>query len=110
MERATEVGGLMIQLIEQVEEAGGDDGALVFNERAVEIIKEISAFSKTTDAYEGVSGLAAEFWSHPHTAEDVWMFILDRVANAPARIYADASVLWHMPALEEAIEKEKKLG
>lgn len=105
MKSIEELGGLMVELIEAVEEASEGGEKPIFNPRAVEIVKEIAAYSKTTKVYQQQAQRAADFWAEPHTPADVWLFMLDRIVNAPFELYRDAAVLWHMPALEKAIEE-----
>lgn len=109
MKSIDELGGLMVELIEAVEEAskGGED--LIFTQRAVEIVKEIASYSKTTKAYKQTAAQrAADFWAEPHTPADVWTFMLHKIVEAPSELYRDAAVLWHMPTLEKAIEEAQE--
>ena len=103
-----ELGGLMIELIEAVEEASKVGKEPIFTPRAVEIVKEIAAYSKTTKVYQKQEKRAADFWAEPHTPADVWLFMLDRIVNAPFELYRDAAVLLHMPELEKAIEEAEE--
>jgi len=105
MKSIEELGGLMVELIEAVEEASKGSEEPIFNPRAVEIVKEIAAYSKTTKAYQQQAQRVAEFWAEPHTPANVWMFMLHKIVEAPFELYRDAAVLWHMPALEKAIEE-----
>lgn len=105
MTKIEELPDLMVELIEAVEEASKGGEEPNFTPRAVEIVKEIAAYSKTTKIYQQQAERAAEFWAEPHTPADVWLFMLDRIVNAPFELYRVAAVLWHMPALEKAIEE-----
>ena len=105
MTKIEELPDLMVELIEAVEAASNGGEELIFTPRAVEIVKEIAAYSKTTKAYQQQAERVAEFWAEPHTPADVWTFMLHKIVNAPFPLYRDAAVLWHMPALEKAIEE-----
>ena len=104
MKNIEELPDLMVELIEEVEKNIVDDGP-IFTPRAVEIVKEISAFAKGTKIYKQQEQRAKEFWEKPHTAADVWAFMLQKIVGAPFPLYRAAAVLWHMPALEQAIEE-----
>jgi hypothetical protein len=106
MKNIEELPDRMVALIEAVEEASQGQDAPVFTPQAIEIVKEIAAYSKTTKAYQQQAERVAEFWAEPHTPADVWTFMLHKIVNAPFPLYRDAAVLWHMPALEKAIEEE----
>lgn len=101
----SELGPKMITLIEDVDTASQGKDTPVFTPQAIEIIKEISTFAQGTKAYQQQAQRCAEFWAQPHTPADVWLFMLDRIINAPFGLYRDAAILWHMPALEKAIEE-----
>ena len=105
MKSIDELGGLMVELIEAVEEASKGGEEVIFAPRAVEIVKEIAAYSKNTKAYQQQAQRVAEFWAEPHTPADVWTFMLHKIVEAPFELYRDAAVLWHMPALEKSIEE-----
>lgn len=105
MTKIEELPDLMVELIEAVEEASQGQDAPVFTPQAIEIVKEIAAYSKTTKAYQQQTERCAEFWARPHTPADVWNFMLCKIVEAPFALYRDAAVLWHMPALEKAIEE-----
>lgn len=105
MKDISELGPKMVAVIEAVEEASKGAALPVFTPQAVEIIKEISAYAKGTKAYQQQAERCAEFWARPHTPADVWNFMLCKIVEAPFALYRDAAVLWHMPALEKAIEE-----
>lgn len=108
MKDILELAPKMVALIENVEVASQGKDAPVFTPQAVEIIKEIAAYSKTTKAYQQQAQRVAEFWAEPHTPADVWTFMLHKIVNAPFVLYRNAAVLWHMPALEKAIEEAQR--
>lgn len=110
MKNIEELPDRMVALIEEVEAASQGTDTPVFTPKAIEIIKEIAAFSKTTKAYQQQAQRTAEFWAKPHTPADVWAFMLQKIVNAPFTFYRDAAVLWHMPALEKAIEEAGQNG
>lgn len=105
MTKIEELPDLMVELIVAVEEASQGQDAPVFTPQAIEIVKEIAAYSKTTKVYQQQMERVAEFWAEPHTPADVWNFMLCKIVEAPFAFYRDAAVLWHMPALEKAIEE-----
>lgn len=99
MKNIEELPDRMAALIEAVD--------TVFTPQAIEIVKEIAAYSKTTPAYQQQAERVAEFWAEPHTPADVWTFMIHKIVNAPFPLYRDEAVLLNMPALEKAIERFK---
>lgn len=107
MRNIEELNDLMVELLENVDEASGGGESLVFTKRAKEIIKEISDYAQGTELYKHSADRAAEFWKDGTAPADIWVFMLNKVINAPFALYRNAAVLIHMPALEKAIEEEE---
>lgn len=97
--------GLMIELIENIDSS---TGALKFPKRAVEIIREIADYAKQTKLYRENIGKAESFWQDEDSPEKIWIYILEKVVNAPTTLHRDGSVILHMPALDAALEKTKR--
>lgn len=102
MKYISELPALMVELMENVEEQGED---LKFTQRASEIVKEISAYAKTTNFYKRSQEVAENFWKEGTKPKEIYCYILSLVVNAPTDLHRDVSVLGHMPALEKAISE-----
>ncbi|MBQ2634037.1 MAG: hypothetical protein IJF88_05620 [Oscillospiraceae bacterium] len=87
MKNIEELPDRMVALIEAVEEASQGQDTPEFTPQAIEIVKEIAAYSKTTKAYQQQAERVAEFWAEPHTPADVWTFMLHKIVNAPFPLY-----------------------
>ena len=105
MKDRTELAGLMVELMESVDIKAEEQK---FPQRATEIVKEISAYAQTTGFYRSFKETAENFWPDGTTPEEIYGFILNRIANAPTTIHRDTAVISHMPALEKALDGKRE--
>lgn len=96
----------MYELVPELIEETKDDGTnLIFSDRAKEVVKEVAEFSRKTKLYQENKERGKEFWSNPEerTARNIYIYMLDRIVNAPTSIHRDSSVILLMPVLDEAV-------
>ena len=105
MTNMNELRGRMLELLGEVDETTGEPK---FTDRAVEIVKEISAYAQTTAFYDMFTEDFNNFWSEGTPPEEIWFFMLKKVVNAPTRAHQDLSVIGHMPALARALDAQRK--
>lgn len=98
-----EMNEKMVELLEATEST---DGTVVFNDKAVGLVKEIAEWARGTNFYKDSREVAAEFFGDSATPSDIWMFMLQKIVGAPTAIHRDCVVAGHMPALEAAIMRE----
>lgn len=97
-----EMNDKMVELLEATEST---DDAVVFNEKAVGLVKEIAEWARGTNFYKENREAAEKFFDSSATSSDIWMFML-QIVGAPTTIHRDCIVAAHMPALEDAIMRE----
>lgn len=102
MDKLDQIYELVPELIEETKEDGAN---LIFSDRAKEIIKEVAEYSRKTKLYSENKERGEEFWSNPEerTARNVYIYMLDRIVNAPTSIHRDSSVILMMPVLDGII-------
>lgn len=105
MKSRDELPDLMVELIESV---NTETGIAKFPKRATEIVREISAWAKETGLYARAKEQAESFWPDTASPSDIYLYMLDRVVNAPTTIHRDSSVILHMPALEKALDSQRR--
>lgn len=105
MKNRDELPDLMVELIDSVDDR---TGIPKFPRRATEIVREISAWAKSTGLYEKSREKAESFWTEGATPSDIYMYMLGRVVGAPTEIHRDAAVILHMPALEKALDAQRR--
>ena len=98
-----EMNDKMVELLEATEST---DDAVVFNEKAVGLVKEIAEWARGTNFYKENREAAAKFFDSSATPSEIWMFMLQKIIGAPTTIHRDCIVAGHMPALEDAIMRE----
>lgn len=98
-----EMNDKMVELLETTESTGEK---VVFNAKAVELVKEIAEWAMGTNFYRENREAAEKFFDSSATPSDVWMFMLQKIIGAPTPIHRDCIVAGHMPALEAAIMRE----
>ena len=98
-----EMNDKMVELLEATEST---DGAVVFNGRAAELVKELATWARGTDFYKENHETATKFFDSSATPSEIWMFMLQRIVGAPTSIHRDCVVAGHMPALENAITRQ----
>lgn len=98
-----EMNDKMVELLEATE---SKDDAVVFNDKAVELVKEIAAWARGTNFYKMNHEAATKFFDSSATPSDIWMFMLQKIVDAPTDIHRDCIVAGHMPTLEAAIMRE----
>lgn len=93
----------MVELLEATESIGD---SVVFNDKAVGLVKVIAEWARGTNFYKANREAAAKFFDSSATPSDIWVFILQKVIEAPTTLHRDCVVAAHMPALEDAIMRE----
>lgn len=91
------------KMVELLEATKGNDDAVVFDEKAIELVKEIAEWARGTNFYKVNHKAAEEFFNNSATPTDIWMFMLQKIVGAPTALHRDCIVAGHMPALEAAI-------
>ena len=91
--------------MELIEEVHGEEGQFNFSEKAKKSIKEISEYAKETNIWKKNKENADQFWSEIKdvAAEQVYCYLLDRIAFAPTKILRDGSILLLVPKLDEML-------
>ena len=95
-----EMNDKMVELLEAT------DAAVVFNDKAVGLVKEIAEWARGTDFYKTNHEAAEKFFDSSATPSDIWMFMLQKIVGAPTTIHRDCIIAGHMPTLEAAILRE----
>lgn len=98
-----EMNDKMVELLEATE---ATDDAVVFNDKAIALVKEIAEWARGTNFYKEHREAAAEFFDRTATPSDIWMFMLQKIVGAPTTLHRDCIVAGHMPTLEAAIMRE----
>ena len=105
MKNIEELPDLMVELIESVDDTAA---APKFPRRATEIVKEIAEYAKTTKIYQENTETALDFWEDGTPPEEIYIFMLQKVVNAPTTLHRDSAVILHMPALEKALSMQRR--
>lgn len=107
MTNINQIYDLMPELIDDVKEDGGE---FVFSERAKAIVKEIADYARSTKLYARSKEQGDEFWKDgkQHTAREIYLFMLDRIVNAPTAIHRNSSVILHIPYLDEELNGKEE--
>ena len=102
MEKITEINDLMIELIDNV-----GDTKKEFNQRAREIIDEVSDFAEQTDFYKEQTEHHKEAmeWTKHENAWNIYMHMLCKIAGAPTILHRNGSVILLMPILREKLRE-----
>lgn len=98
-----EMNGKMVELLEATE---AKDDAVVFNDKAVSLVKEIAEWARGTNFYKENREAATKFFNSTATPSEIWMFMLQKIIGAPTTLHRDCIVAGHMPTLEAAIMRE----
>lgn len=88
-------------MAELLDNDGG--GTAAFTDRGREIINEISDYAEKTAIFQENKERGEMF--KDATAEQIYGYMLDRVANAPTAFHITASVLMIMPFLRKKINE-----
>ena len=105
MKDINEMRDRMIELVEAVDTR---TGVPKFPALATEVVREISEFSQTTKFYTEFAKDFRDFWKDGTRPEEIWMFMLQKVVHAPTRAHMDMSIIGHMPALEKALDAQRR--
>lgn len=105
MNSIKELPDLFVELLEAVDTR---TGIPKFPKRATELVREISAWAKTTRFYADHAQEARGFWEAGAEPEEIWAVMLHKVVHAPTALHRDASVIGHMPALERALDEQRR--
>lgn len=98
-----EMNGKMVELLETAETV---DDVVVFNDKAIGLVKEIAEWAKGTNFYKENRKKAEEFFEKTTTSSTIWMFMLRKIVEAPTSLHRDCVVAGYMPVLEETILRE----
>lgn len=93
----------MVELLEATEST---NDSVVFNDKAIGLVKELAEWARETDFYKGNHETAEKFFDSSATPSEIWMFMLQKIVGAPTAIHRDCIVAGHMPALEDAIMRQ----
>lgn len=105
MKSLDELPNLMIDLIDSV---NIETGIPKFPKRATEIVREISFWAKNTKAYFQQKERAETFWPKDTTPSTIYRRMLELVAGAPCPLHRDMAIIMHMPALEQALDSQRR--
>ncbi len=94
----------MVELINITDSDRDTIDQSAFNDRAKEIVSEISQFAEGRNLYQENKERSEGFFPEGTTVSQIFCYILDRIVNAPTSVYRDASVLLLMPALKKALD------
>lgn len=103
MKDLTELNPLMLELLEDNTE--WKDGNVVFTDRGLELIDEISDFAEHTRIFQENKEKGEVF--DDSTAQLLFGYMLDRVANAPTAIHRNLSIILIMPFLRQRLREER---
>lgn len=105
MKSRDELPALMVELIDNI---NMETGVPKFPKRATEIVREISAWARGTKIYVEHKEEAESCWPADATPFDIYRSMLVLVAGAPTTLHRDAAVIIHMPALEKALDAQRR--
>lgn len=91
--------------LELIEEVHGDEGQFNFSVKAKRIIEELSEYARKTELWRKNKQRREKFWKEYQDAgaEQVYCYLLDRIAFAPTSLYRDGSILLLIPKLDELL-------
>lgn len=82
-------------------------GAIYFNDRAKEIVKTISDYSKTTDLFRRNKEKGEAEIPEDATADQLLGYLCDRIVQAPTEFHRNASIVLLMPFIARALGLEE---
>ena len=100
-----EMNGKMVELLEATK---ATDDVVVFDDKAIALVKEIAEWARGTNFYKEHHETAEEFFDGTATPSDICMFMLQKIVGAPTTLHRDCIVAGHMPTLEAAIMREAR--
>lgn len=103
MKNMTELNPLMLELLEKNSE--WQDGNIIFTDRGREIIDEISDYAEQTRIFQEQKGKGEMF--NGSTVQQMFVYMLDRVVNAPTFIHRDMSIVLIMPFVRQKLREER---
>lgn len=103
MKDLTELNPLMLELLEDNTE--WKDGNIIFTDRGREIIDEISDYAEQTRIFQEQKEKGEMF--NGSTVQQVFVYMLDRVVNAPTLIHRDMSIVLIMPFVRQKLREER---
>ena len=103
MKEINELNDLMIELIDTI-----GDTKKEFNQRAREIIDEVSDFAEKSTFYKEQTEQHKEAmeWTKHESAWNIYMHMLCKIVAAPTTIHRNSSVILLMPILREKLREE----
>lgn len=102
MTEFSEINDLLIELIETFK-----PGQKKFSKRAREIVKEISDYAVKTKFFRENQGRCDLL--NGMTAYQMYVYMLNRVVNAPSWFHINRSVILIMPFMREKLKLEKEV-
>ena len=103
MKKIDELNDLMIELIDTI-----GDTKKEFNQRAREIIDEVSDFAEKSTFYKEVTEqhkVEMEWFKH-ESAWNIYMHMLCKIVGAPTIVHRNCTVILIMPILREKLREE----
>lgn len=102
MKDFAEVNDLMISLIEDI----GGDGT--FTDKSKSIIHDVAEYSRQTELYKRFKDAGNSFmeeWRAEKdvSAEDVYLHMLNKIANAPTVLHRNMSIILFIPIIDDML-------
>lgn len=103
MEKIHELEDLMYELIDNVIKADSK-----FNQRAREIIDEVSDFAEKSTFYKKLTEQHKEAmeWTKHESAWNIYMHMIYKILNAPTTVHRNGSVILLLPILRQKLREE----
>lgn len=95
---------MFLKLIDGVEAANPDQCTEESLLKNYDTIKEIADYARKTLLYKGSVEQGAKFFEHS-SAPDIYMHMLNKIAESPNRVFADSAIILSTPFLEEKLKK-----
>lgn len=106
MKFISELFDLMPELISETL-ANNED--FEFSERAKAIIKEIAEYSRTTKVFTDNKERGKDIFGGM-SAKDIYMHLIEKIANAPTTAHLTTSAILCMPFLDDELGGENERG
>lgn len=97
MKNTSELSDLMVELLENCPD-------FKLNPRGIEIINEIADYAEQTNIFKANKERGEIF--DGKAAKTIFLYMLDRIVNAPTTFHRDASVFLIMPFVRKRLNEE----
>lgn len=103
MKKINELEDLMYELIDNVIKTDNE-----FNQRAREIIDEVSDFAEKSTLYKRMTEKHKKEmeWTKHESAWNIYMHMIYKILNAPTTVHRNGSVILLLPILREKLREE----